>query len=253
MARDLALLERAVAGEGPFLRTYAWAKPTLSLGYGQREEEVVEPGKAAALGVEVVRRFTGGGAILHQHELTFSLALPAGHPWARLAPEESYRACTRPLLGLLEARGVAASFRGACGGGAKAANCFASPACADLVVAGRKLLGSAQRRRQGAFLQHASLLFRAEAALWAALFGKGLGAGWIGLEEAAPGLGGSLDWPRELEKVYKAALGGGVKAGRRVCSGGAGGQGRRRGAKVTRPGEGEDPWKRRASRVSTLT
>jgi lipoyl(octanoyl) transferase len=204
MARDLALLERAIAGEGPFLRVYGWARPTLSLGYFQREEEVAEGGAAARLGVDVVRRFTGGGAILHHRELTFAVALPASHPWARLGVNESYLEITRPLLTLLRDRGVEARYRGDSTPEMKAANCFAGSACPDIVVGGRKLFGSAQRRREGAILQHGSLLLDMDRGLWAGVFGPRLGDGFISLSQAKPGL--ALDWPMELKNAYGAAL-----------------------------------------------
>jgi lipoate-protein ligase A len=200
MARDLALLERAIAGEGPFLRLYAWAKPTLSLGYFQREEDVVEAGAAARLGVDVVRRFTGGGAILHHREMTFAVALPEGHPWTLLGVNESYLEITRPLLTLLRDRGVDVRYRGDTGRHVKAANCFAGEACPDVVAGGRKLFGSAQRRRQGAVLQHGSLLLDMDRDLWAGIFGPRLGDGFISLSQVMPGL--NLDWAAELKKAY---------------------------------------------------
>ena len=204
MERDLALLERAIAGEGPFLRSYGWARPTLSLGYFQREEDVAEAGAAARLDVDVVRRFTGGGAILHHQELTFAVALPSSHPWARLGVNESYLEITRPLLTLLRSRGVDARFRGDVRPDVKAANCFAGSACPDLVLGGRKLFGSAQRRREGAVLQHGSLLLDLDRGLWAGIFGPRLGDGFTSLAQAKPGL--SLDWPQELKAAYKTAL-----------------------------------------------
>jgi lipoate-protein ligase A len=204
MARDLALLERAISGEGPFLRVYGWARPTLSLGYFQREEDVAEAGAAARLGVDLARRFTGGGAILHHQELTFAVALPASHPWARLGVNESYLEITRPLLTLLQSRGVDVRFRGDVLPDVKAANCFAGSACPDLVVGGRKLFGSAQRRREGAVLQHGSLLLDIDRDLWKGIFGSRLGDGFISLAQAKPGL--SLDWPLELKAAYTAAV-----------------------------------------------
>lgn len=200
MARDLALLERAIAGEGPFLRVYRWARPTLSLGYFQREEDVAEAGAAARLGVDVVRRFTGGGAILHHRELTYAVVLPASHPWALLGVNDSYLEITRPLLTLLRSRGVEVRYRGEETQAVKAANCFAGTACPDLVAEGRKLFGSAQRRRQGAVLQHGSLLLDIDPGLWAGVFGPRIGSGFISLAEAKPGL--SLDWPSELKNAY---------------------------------------------------
>jgi lipoate-protein ligase A len=206
MARDLGLLERAINGEGPFLRVYGWARPTLSLGYFQRLEDVAEAGAAARLGVDVVRRFTGGGAILHQHEVTFAIAVPSDHPWAQLDVNGSYLEITRPLLQLLRGRQVAAKFRGEGAPVLKAANCFAGSACPDLVIHGRKVFGSAQRRRQGAVLQHGSLLLDIDQSLWSGIYGPRLGDGFISLAESNPGL--RLDWAAELKNAYKIALGG---------------------------------------------
>lgn len=206
MARDQALLERAIAGEGPFLRVYAWARPTLSLGYFQKEEEVAEAGAAQALGVDVVRRFTGGGAILHDREVTYSVAVPATHPWAQLDVNGSYLEIARPLLLLLRSRLVQAKFRGGDEAPVKTPNCFAGSACPDIVVGGKKLFGSAQRRKNGAILQHGSLLLDIDRELWAGVFGERLGEGFISLAEAAPGL--RLDWPAELKNAYKQALSG---------------------------------------------
>jgi lipoate-protein ligase A len=207
MARDQALLERAVRGEGPFLRVYGWARPTLSLGYFQKLEEVAVPGAPERLGVDVVRRFTGGGAILHHREVTFAVAVPAAHPWAALDVQGSYLEITRPLLTLLNGRMVAARYRGECGGGAKTANCFAGAAFTDVVVRGRKLFGSAQRRREGAILQHGSLLLDVDQDLWDGVFGPQVGSGYIGLSEIGAKLT-ELDWGAELKKAYKIALGG---------------------------------------------
>jgi lipoate-protein ligase A len=204
MARDRDLLRRAVAGQGPLLRTYAWARPTLSLGYFQALDQVAERGAAERLGVDVVRRFTGGGAILHHQELTFALALPASHPWAALDVSAGYLEITRPLLGILRRLGVDASFRGGSGPERKAANCFAGAACPDIVVQGRKLFGSAQRRSGGALVQHGSLLLDLDRELWAAVFGPRLGDGYISLAEAKPGL--RVSWAAELENAYTKAF-----------------------------------------------
>jgi lipoate-protein ligase A len=205
MARDQQLLERAIAGEGPLLRIYGWARPTLSLGYFQKLEDVA----ADTAGIDVVSRFTGGGAILHDRELTFAIALPPAHPWARLGVNESYLEITRPLLDLLKAAGVPASFRGGDSPESKAANCFAGSACPDVVVKGRKLFGSAQRRRNGAVLQHGSLLLSIDQALWTRVFGPQLGQGFIALDEAVPGAGVS---PESLLAAYEKALGQSLKS-----------------------------------------
>ena len=108
MAVDEALLTQAAAGElGPVLRFYQWSPATLSLGYFQRyaERALHPPSEHCA----VVRRASGGGAILHDRELTYSLVLPAGHPLAARA-EPLYRAVHQALIDVLAAHGLDARF-----------------------------------------------------------------------------------------------------------------------------------------------
>jgi lipoate-protein ligase A len=186
MALDAQLLEDVLLSGDLALRTYAWARPTLSLGYFQKLEEVA----ASVKGVDVVRRFTGGGAILHQHELTYSIAVPPRHALAKLDVVDSYLELTRPLVFWLRGFGLQAGFRGGDEPTRKTANCFAGAACPDLVVGGKKIFGSAQRRKGGAILQHGSLLLDIDAALWRRVFGKQLGDGYTSIrgEGLDPGL-----------------------------------------------------------------
>jgi len=157
MAMDEALMD-AVAADGAtaMLRTYSWAEPTLSLGYFQSIHEAEADPRWQ--GVPIVRRPTGGGAIWHEAEVTYAVALPASHPLAR-RPADLYRAVHGAISEALRCQGVAATRRGgAVGGGNRPFLCFADRDPEDLVVAGSKVVGSAQRRRAGAILQHGSLL-----------------------------------------------------------------------------------------------
>ena len=161
MARDEALLaEVARGGQAAYLRCYGWSVPTLSLGYFQRLAEIRADPRWQA--VPVVRRLTGGGAIWHQHEVTYALAVPASHPQAR--PNTAlYRAVHAAIAEVLAGWGVPASRRGEAGrwgsaGRNRPALCFTDRDAEDIVAQGFKLVGSAQRRRQGAILQHGSLL-----------------------------------------------------------------------------------------------
>src|SRR5260221_41359 len=157
MALDAWLIDEAGRLGLPLLRLYAWSRPTLSLGYFQKLEDVADAAFMASHGVDGVRRPTGGGAILHDRELTYSLALPLSHPALQGSLDDSYLNLSRPLLDFLRKSSIEANFRGA-GPQQKAANCFSGAACADIVVQGKKVFGSAQRRRSGAMLMHGSLL-----------------------------------------------------------------------------------------------
>jgi lipoate-protein ligase A len=153
MAADEALLETAADRGTAALRFYTWAEPTLSLGYFQpaaARDEV--PGLAW------VRRATGGAAIVHHHELTYALALPAGKPWQ--PPGENWTCRFHHVVqAVLTSRGVTA--RGVVCGEEKQLGevlCFLHQTPADLTVGGSKVAGSAQRKMRGALLQHGSLL-----------------------------------------------------------------------------------------------
>ena len=159
MARDLALLDEAIAGGDPTLRWYRWSEPTISLGYSQDDDPSVEPD------LPRVRRLSGGGAIRHDDEWTYSLTLPRDHPHA-VEPTRLYRLVHQAIVESLPAGAVA--FRGEPEKERDGAFlCFARGDANDLLLAagpgsGQKVVGSAQRRRRGAVLQHGSLLWRDE-------------------------------------------------------------------------------------------
>jgi lipoate-protein ligase A len=161
MGLDEALLD-AVAEDPSFalLRTYGWTEPTLSLGYFQPLAQVHADPRWH--GVSVVRRPTGGGAIWHHHELTYALVVPAAYAQARPATA-LYHAVHSALAAVLRRHGVEAAARGP-GPPAEPATrpflCFADRDPEDLVCRGAKIVGSAQRRRSGAILQHGSMLLR---------------------------------------------------------------------------------------------
>ena len=155
MAVDEALLAAAQAGGRPTLRLYAWHGPWLSLGYAQ----ALEPHRAEACrgaGVGVVRRVTGGSAVLHGGDLTYAVAaaedaLPPGL-------EGSYALVARALREALRILGIPADAKvPAPAPGPAPFDCFARAGLEEIEVHGRKLVGSAQRRAGGAVLQHGSL------------------------------------------------------------------------------------------------
>ena len=160
MAVDEVLLERAVA----CLRFYRWSEPTLSLGYFQAYADRRE--HPPSLPCAAVRRLTGGGAILHDFELTYSIVLPGTHPLAAHR-DELYRAVHGSLIEALGQLGIAARL---CQPAHKIEAvrepflCFQRRSPGDVLIGQTKICGSAQRRRYGAVLQHGSLIWQTSAA-----------------------------------------------------------------------------------------
>jgi lipoyl(octanoyl) transferase len=165
MAVDAAILTAVGAGDAPpTLRLYSWSPPCLSLGYGQKTTDV-DFERLTALNWDVVRRPTGGRAILHTDELTYSVSLPADEPIASGRIVESYRRLSAALLAALEALGAnATAERREERSAASGAVCFDVPSHYEITVKGKKLVGSAQLRRKGSVLQHGSLPLRGDIA-----------------------------------------------------------------------------------------
>jgi lipoate-protein ligase A len=154
MAVDHALADALAGGEAVF-RLYRWERPTLSL--GRNEPAGAYPiGALRAKGMDIVRRPTGGRAVLHDAELTYAVVAPAG-AWG---PRAAYRAVNEALAAALRSLGapVAVSEGGVRALAPDAGPCFRSPAAGEVVASGRKLVGSAQARVGGALLQHGSIL-----------------------------------------------------------------------------------------------
>jgi lipoate-protein ligase A len=158
MAFDEALLEAAATRGETALRIYRWSEPTLSLGYFQKE---IPPDLPETLrGLPRVRRLSGGGAILHDHEWTYACALPKGHPLT-VRTEDLYDIVHAAILRAFARLGIAAGVRGESNRQADARFlCFERGDARDILIAGRKVVGSAQRRRKGAVLQHGSVVLR---------------------------------------------------------------------------------------------
>ena len=155
MALDEALMRRAVRTGETVLRVYAWASPSLSLGRNQAAVATYDSDRARELGVEIVRRPTGGRALLHHREITYSVTAPA------LADlRESYARINRILLHALRELGAPAQLATPAGRAPLPgdAPCFETPVEGELVIGARKLVGSAQWRDGGALLQHGSIL-----------------------------------------------------------------------------------------------
>ncbi|MEW5989181.1 MAG: lipoate--protein ligase family protein [Chloroflexota bacterium] len=159
MALDEAILEAVAAGDSPpTLRFYGWQPTCLSLGYGQNWE-AADFDACARLGWDVVRRPTGGRAILHVDELTYSVCAPVNEPRVQGGVLESYQRLSEALLRGLKLMGLEPARakpyyedRGEPGPA-----CFDGPSNYEITIGQRKLVGSAQVRKQGVVLQHGTL------------------------------------------------------------------------------------------------
>lgn len=165
---------RAVgSGEAPpALRFYGWKPATLSIGYFQKAEDEVLLAEVKRRGLGFVRRPTGGRAVLHDAEVTYSIVVPESYPGLPSSVTESYRMLSEGMalgfreLGLAaEMVSLASEEEKAKYAAAGSAACFDSPSWYELVVDGRKVAGSAQLRRDGAVLQHGSILLDLDAEL----------------------------------------------------------------------------------------
>jgi lipoate-protein ligase A len=176
MAIDEALwLERRASGAPPTVRFYAWAPPTVSLGYGQPLDDHVDVAACRRLGVGIVRRLTGGSAIYHDGpdgELTYSVVAAAediGGGARDLL--YSYEWIGRALAAGLRALGAPVEMMGAARGDEPTpAFCFARTGSCEIELGGKKLVGSAQRRYGRTFVQHGSILLGVDAGRLAAIF-----------------------------------------------------------------------------------
>lgn len=157
MAIDEALLDQAVTAGLCAARVYEWSEPTVSLGYFQDVPEKNEPTLA---NIACVRRLSGGGAILHHHELTYSCFAPPGHPLA-VEPHRLYDLVHESIVKLLSTWGIPSRQRAVAEPEKNALYlCFGRGDPHDIVVDGFKIVGSAQRRRKGAVLQHGAVLLK---------------------------------------------------------------------------------------------
>jgi lipoate-protein ligase A len=167
MAVDEAILLNHSAGKvPPTIRFYGWQPAAVSLGYFQRCMSEVDIDKCKEQQIDVVRRLTGGRAVLHDVELTYSIVVQEEEPLIPKTITASYRYFSNGLLAGLEALGIQAKMTvpvAAYGQRKKqptSAACFDAPSHYEVTVQGRKLIGSAQVRKNGVILQHGSILLQ---------------------------------------------------------------------------------------------
>jgi lipoate-protein ligase A len=189
MAVDEALLEvYAASGGSPLLRFYRWSPPALSLGYGQQIEADVNLERCRALGIDVVRRPTGGRAVLHDDEVTYSVVIREDDPLAAMGVLASYLMVSQALIRGLSHLGIAAALiplRRPVRAPAQGISpvCFVSPSSYEVAVDGQKIIGSAQRRSKGVIMQHGSLPIRLDREMLFTVLRSPTGMGYSAHEE----------------------------------------------------------------------
>lgn len=157
MALDEALM--VLGGATPVLRIYGWTPACLSIGYSQNATRDIDAPACASRGIDLVRRPTGGSAVLHDAEVTYSLNAPDEHFAVSGTILESYRKVSGALVAAMAHFGLGCELASI--GARPAAGipaCFAAASALEVSLAGRKLVGSAQLRRPGRILQHGSIL-----------------------------------------------------------------------------------------------
>ncbi|MCD6486332.1 MAG: lipoate--protein ligase family protein [Syntrophobacterales bacterium] len=183
MAIDEAIFRADRQGEmPPTLRLYGWKKPAVSMGYFQNAEREINCEYCRDRGIDIVRRPTGGLAVLHGNDLTYSLVAGENSPHFSSDIIETYRIISECIISGLDKSGVKAEMveKGRIERGPAGAFCFATSYRNELLVDGKKVCGSAQVRARDMFLQHGSLLIDFDpAAVCAAIMTKGMKAGTL--------------------------------------------------------------------------
>ena len=157
MAIDDAMAMHARGSGSALWRVYGWAQPVLSLGRHQRAAGLYDLDSARERGIAIVRRPTGGRAVLHAREITYCVAAPE---FAMGSLMQAYRIINELLVDALRKLGVPAAIASPASPPPRpvAGACFEEPVAGEIVAGGRKLVGSAQWRSEGALLQHGSIL-----------------------------------------------------------------------------------------------
>jgi lipoate-protein ligase A len=180
MAVDEFLLNKAEnEGGAPVLRLYSFDPPAVTLGYHQDAAQAIDLRAAAAEGLDVVRRITGGRALLHDGELTYSVTAPIGPPFGQ-GLGDTFLVIAGVIVSALRSAGIDARLGGAkrtSGDKSISSPCIVSASRHEITAGGKKISGSAQRRTGRAFIQHGSILLRGGSER----IERYLGGGWNGL------------------------------------------------------------------------
>ena len=183
MAVDEAIMLAHSQGEvPPTLRFYGWQPAAISLGYFQQGKKEIDVQECSRLGIDIVRRLTGGRAVLHEAECTYSIVVQEKDPSIPPTISASYRYFSKGLLAGLEQLGISAqmnmprevySHTKPKKPSASSSACFDAPSHYEITYGGRKLIGSAQVRKHGVILQHGSILLQFSPEKTAAVLGAG--------------------------------------------------------------------------------
>ncbi len=195
MAVDEHLFGLAGSSPRTFLRFYRWERPTASLGYSQEASRVIDVAFCRTHGIDIVRRMTGGKLVLHDREVTYSVASADTAVFTETL-RDSYHLISRALLKGLERMGVSARLAETSPPAYIKGTmpCFAFPARDEIEIGGRKIVGSAQKRTGPLFLQHGSILLEKDEALLAAVSRPGESAESLGMTSLSEALGRPVDF-----------------------------------------------------------
>ena len=174
MAEDSALLADCEQGLiPPTVRFYGWSEPAISLGYSQNAEAGLDRDRCRELAIPVVRRPTGGRALLHTNELTYAVVAPVTRAPFNRGLKATFEAIGEALLSGLKGLGVQGDLNTRrerpASGMTRSPACFASLNHCEITVGGKKLVGSAQKRTSKAFLQHGSVIIESDHGLFTSL------------------------------------------------------------------------------------
>lgn len=168
MAIDEAIMRMRREVNYNTLRIYMWSPSGVSLGRAQNAEKTVNIEVIKDLGFKLVRRPTGGSALLHpeDYELTYSVVLSSDHPIGKMSIEESSSEIAKGILNAIKILGIEANIKGTGNRDKSISLCYLRSGSSDIVIEGRKVSGSAQVRDNTALLQHGTLLLQFDPNLW---------------------------------------------------------------------------------------
>ncbi|XKF67511.1 lipoate--protein ligase family protein [Virgibacillus necropolis] len=158
MALDEVLLNWHSEGKiPPTLRFYGWSKPSLSVGHFQNAERAIDFPNVEKHSCEFVRRLTGGSAVLHDDELTYSIVVSENKDYIPKTIRSAYYMLSKGILKGYKNLGIPADYTIQEKSSTRTDVCFEQPAFYEMVVDGKKICGNAQTRKQGVLLQHGSI------------------------------------------------------------------------------------------------